>query len=89
MVRDGLMARTFEQVRRIAGRHGLTVTEGSSGGGSDGNFTAALGVSTMDGLGADGDGLHAVHEHVRIESLPRQATLLAALLSEWEFEKER
>jgi len=89
MVRDGLMARTFEQVRRIAGRHGLTVTEGSSGGGSDGNFTAALGIPTMDGLGADGDGLHAAHEHVRIESLPRQAMLLAALLSEWEFEKEQ
>lgn len=83
MVRDALMVRTFERAQRIAGRHGLPLAEGSTGGGSDANFTAALGVPTLDGLGADGDGAHAIHEHVRIASLPEQATLLAALLSEW------
>jgi glutamate carboxypeptidase len=86
MVRDALMVRTFEQVRRIAGRHGLMVTEGLSGGGSDGSFAAALGVPTVDGMGADGDGGHAVHEHVLIESLSEKAALTAAMLSEWEFD---
>jgi glutamate carboxypeptidase len=86
MLRDALMIRTFEQVRRIAGQHGLTVTEGSTGGGSDGSIAAALGVATVDGLGADGDGGHALHEHIQLESLPDKAALLAALLSEWEFD---
>jgi glutamate carboxypeptidase len=85
MVRDQLMVRTFEQVARIAERHGLKVTEGSTGGGSDGSFAAALGVPTVDGLGAEGDGAHALHEHVKIESLPVKTGLVAALLSEWEF----
>ncbi len=85
MKRDALMVRTFKQVQRIADLHSMTVIEGSTGGGSDGSFTAALGVPTVDGLGADGDGGHAVHEHVKIESLPQKAALLAALLSEWEF----
>jgi glutamate carboxypeptidase len=85
MVRDDLMVRTFEQVKRIANENGLDVEEGSTGGGSDGSFAAALGVPTVDGLGAEGDGAHAVHEHVEIASLPRKAALLAALLSAWSF----
>jgi glutamate carboxypeptidase len=85
MTRDALMVRTFGQVQRIASRHGLEVTEGSTGGGSDGSIAAALGVPTVDGLGADGDGGHAIHEHVKIASLPTKAALIAALLSEWEF----
>ena len=52
-----------------------------AGGGSDGNFTAALGVPTLDGLGVDGDGAHAEHEHILIEDLPRRAALLTALLT--------
>jgi glutamate carboxypeptidase len=85
MTRDALMVRTFGQVQAIASRHGLEVTEGSTGGGSDGSIAAALGVATVDGLGADGDGGHAIHERVKIASLPTKAALLAALLSEWEF----
>jgi len=85
MLRDALMVHTFGQVQRIAGRHGLDVSEGSTGGGSDGSLAAALGVPTIDGLGPDGDGGHAIHEHVRIASLPARAALVAALLSEWEF----
>ena len=73
----------FEKAAAIGKKHGVTIYEGGSGGGSDGNFTAALGVPTLDGLGAHGDGAHALHEHVVISSLPRQATLIAALLLEW------
>ncbi len=85
MERDEQMIRAFAQVQRIAQGIGLTEREDSSGGGSDGNFTAAMGVPTLDGLGPQGDGLHAVHEHVVINSLPRRAALIAALLREWDF----
>ena len=55
---------------------GITLEEGSAGGGSDGNFTAAIGVPTLDGFGAIGDGAHAIHEHVEIDALvPRAATI--------------
>jgi glutamate carboxypeptidase len=83
MVRNTAMIQAFEKACQIAARHGLALQEGSTGGASDANFTAALGVPTLDGLGADGGGGHAVHEHVLIPSLPRQALLLAALLHEW------
>ena len=73
----------FEKAAAIGEKYGVTIYEGGTGGGSDGNFTAAMGISTLDGLGAHGDGAHALHEHVIISSLPRQATLIAALLLEW------
>lgn len=82
MVRDERMIATFEKAHRIAAGHGIELQEGSTGGASDANFTASLAPS-LDGLGADGDGAHAVYEHVLVASLPRQATLAAALLSEW------
>ena len=62
----------------------MTIEEDGSGGGSDGNFTAAMGIPTLDGLGAHGDGAHAGHEHIIISSLARQAALIAALLLEWD-----
>ena len=68
---------------------GLDVQEGSTGGASDGNFTAALGVPTLDGLGAVGDGAHARHEHVEIASLTDRAALAAALLVELDRERVR
>jgi glutamate carboxypeptidase len=77
------MVNTFEQARRLATTIGLTLEEGSTGGGSDGNFTAALGVPTLDGMGAVGDGAHAIHEHVFISSLADRAALLATLLTQW------
>lgn len=76
----------FDRAAAIGERHGVTIYEGGTGGGSDGNFTAAMGIATLDGLGAHGDGAHALHEHVIIDSLPRQATLIAAILMEWDAE---
>lgn len=70
----------FEVARRAGEAIGIDVREGATGGASDGNFTAALGVPTLDGLGASGDGAHARHEHVDIASLPDRAALAAAIL---------
>lgn len=83
MLRDEQMAQTFAKASRIAALNGIQLKEGSTGGGSDANFTAPLGVPTLDGLGVDGDGGHAIHEHVVIASLPQRASLLAALISQW------
>lgn len=62
--------------------HGWKLKETSTGGASDGNFTAALGIPTLDGLGAVGEGAHAAHESVIIAELPRRTALLAALIAE-------
>jgi glutamate carboxypeptidase len=80
MERTAGVAGLYERVRVIGQELGLDLGEGSTGGASDGNFTAALGVPTIDGLGALGAGAHATHEHVLIDSLPERAALLAALL---------
>lgn len=74
------VAKLFEAAREVARDLGLTIEEGSAGGGSDGNFTAALGVPTLDGFGAIGDGAHALHEHVEIESLAPRAAVIAGLI---------
>lgn len=70
----------FRRAAAVAAGLGFAVDEVGTGGGSDGNFTAALGVPTLDGLGVTGDGAHAVHEHVILSSLPERAALLAGLL---------
>jgi glutamate carboxypeptidase len=75
------VARLYDQARSVAGELGFALAEGATGGGSDGNFTAALGIPTLDGLGAVGDGAHALHEQVDIESLPVRAALVAGLLA--------
>ena len=64
-----MVERLYKQARDVARELGYDLAEGGTGGGSDGNFTAALGVPTLDGLGAIGDGAHALHEHVDIETL--------------------
>ena len=71
----------FEQARAVAAEIGVTLEEGSAGGGSDGNFTAALGIPTLDGFGAVGDGAHAIHEHVDIAALSPRAATIAGLLA--------
>jgi glutamate carboxypeptidase len=70
----------FGMAREIAKEMGFKLGEAAVGGGSDGNFTAALGVPTLDGLGAIGDGAHATHEHVVIGALPWRTALLASLI---------
>lgn len=72
----------FRRAQELARKLGYEITEASTGGGSDGNFSAALGIPTLDGLGAAGDGAHAIHEHIVIRELPRRSALLAALLAE-------
>jgi glutamate carboxypeptidase len=70
----------FDLASVLAADMGRTLGEGATGGGSDGNFTAALGIPTLDGLGAEGDGAHALHEHVLVESLAFRAALVAGLI---------
>jgi glutamate carboxypeptidase len=71
----------FSRAKSLAKQLGLRVAEAAAGGGSDGNFTGALGVPTLDGLGAVGDGAHSVAEHVLVKTMPQRAALLAALLA--------
>lgn len=71
----------WQAAERCARRLGIELDEGTAGGGSDGNFTSEL-AATLDGLGAVGDGAHAVHEHVVIDRMPERAALLAGLLIE-------
>jgi len=80
MERSPAIAALFQRAQRIGCELGIELQEGRTGGGSDANFSAALGVPTLDGLGALGDGAHAEHEHIYIDSLPTRAALLAALL---------
>ena len=77
---DGV-ERLFNQAKSVAAEFGIELKEGSAGGGSDGNFTAALGVPTLDGFGAIGDGAHALHEHVEIDALIPRAATIAGVLS--------
>jgi glutamate carboxypeptidase len=78
--RTAAVAGLYEKAREIAGNLGFTLSEAAVGGGSDGNFTAALGIPTLDGLGAVGEGAHAAHESIIISELPRRAALLAGLI---------
>ncbi len=71
----------FGKAKTLASQLGFEVKDAATGGGSDGNFSAALGIPTLDGLGGVGDGAHALHEHVIIRELPQRAALLAALLA--------
>src|SRR5579863_3127823 len=80
MERTAGVAGLYAQAREIAAGLGLNLKEAAVGGGSDGNFTAALGIPTLDGLGGVGEGAHAEHESVVIAELPRRAALLAALI---------
>jgi glutamate carboxypeptidase len=72
--------RLFGIAREIASSIGLEIAESSTGGGSDGNFTSALGIPTLDGLGALGEGAHATNESVVIQQLPQRTALLAGLI---------
>jgi glutamate carboxypeptidase len=70
----------YETARDIAASLGFELSHGSEGGGSDGNFTGALGIPTLDGLGPRGVGFHTLHEHIETDSLAERARLMAGLL---------
>jgi glutamate carboxypeptidase len=80
MERTAGVAALYAQAAAIARELGWKLGEAAVGGGSDGNFTAALGIPTLDGLGGVGDGAHAPHEHILISELPRRAALIAGLI---------
>jgi glutamate carboxypeptidase len=80
LVRTPETGELFEHARELASEIGLDLKEGSVGGGSDGNFIAAYGVPVLDGLGVDGAGAHAEHEHIIISDIPRRAALLTRLI---------
>ncbi len=73
-------AALFAKAKALAAQMGLTLGESTAGGGSDGNLTAALGIPTLDGLGAVGHGAHSAGEHIFVNTMPARAALLAALL---------
>jgi glutamate carboxypeptidase len=72
--------RLFTQAHALAAELGFMLNEASTGGASDGNFTSALGVPTLDGMGAVGEGAHASHESILLEHLAPRTALLAAML---------
>ncbi|MDY7079716.1 MAG: M20 family metallopeptidase, partial [Chloroflexota bacterium] len=83
MEKSPLTLEPFRRAQEIGADLGLALTPSGTGGASDGNFTAALGVPTLDGLGARGNGAHSPNEYVLTSSLPERAALMAALLSRW------
>jgi glutamate carboxypeptidase len=80
MERTKDIAALFLLARKLAAELGVDLEESATGGGSDGNFTAALGIPTLDGLGAVGEGAHASHESILIERIPDRVALLASLV---------
>ncbi len=82
MERTDAIAALFHKARTLAERMGVHIEESSTGGGSDGNFTAALGVPTLDGLGGVGEGAHAPNESILLDRVADRVALLAALVAE-------
>jgi glutamate carboxypeptidase len=76
----GTMA-LYEHAHGIAKSMGLELPHGSAGGGSDGNFTGAMGVPTLDGLGVRGADAHTLNEHIEVDSLAERGRLMAGLLA--------
>jgi len=80
---DETMKATFEKAKSIAAGAGIELKAGGTGGGSDANLIAPLGIPVLDGLGAVGEGLHSEREYIFTDSLRERARLLAALLKNW------
>jgi glutamate carboxypeptidase len=81
MERKAGTVRLFRRARALAAEMGIVLDEASTGGGSDGNFTAAIGVPTLDGMGAVGAGAQAAHEHVVVKHLVERTVLLAGVIA--------
>lgn len=82
MERSEAIVGLFEKAKKISAEMGVEVEDCLSGGGSDGNFTAALGVPTLDGVGGVGEGAHAVNESILIDRIADRTALLAGLIAE-------
>jgi glutamate carboxypeptidase len=80
MERNAGVVALYRKARVIASQMNWKLEEAAVGGGSDGNFTAGMGIPTLDGMGGAGAGAHAVHEHIVISELPRRALLLAGMI---------
>lgn len=80
MERTAGVAGLYTRAKAIAQQIGWRLEEAAVGGGSDGNFTAGIGIPTLDGMGGVGEGAHAVHEHIITSELPRRALLLAGMI---------
>jgi glutamate carboxypeptidase len=80
MERTAGVAALYEAAQELARHVKWRLQEAAVGGGSDGNFTAGIGIPTLDGMGGVGDGAHAVHEHIEVAELPRRALLLAGMI---------
>lgn len=80
---DETMKATFEKAKSIAAQAGIELEAGGTGGASDANFVAPLGIPVLDGLGAVGEGYHSEREYIFADSLEGRARLIAALLREW------
>ena len=78
---DAATLALFEQARGVARELGIELTHGSAGGGSDGNFTGAMGIPTLDGLGVRGADAHTLNEHIEVDSLAERGRLMAGLLA--------
>jgi glutamate carboxypeptidase len=83
MPSNDMMKATFEKARKLAAGIGMELRASGTGGASDANFIAPLGIPVLDGLGAVGDGGHSEREFILKHSLPERAELLATLLREW------
>jgi glutamate carboxypeptidase len=81
MERTPAIVNLFLKAKTIAGQIGIEIEESSTGGGSDGNFTAALGVPTLDGLGGVGEGAHALNESILIDRIADRTAVLAGLMA--------
>jgi glutamate carboxypeptidase len=81
MERSAGIVKLFRTARNLARELGVEVEESLSGGGSDGNFTAALGVPTLDGLGGVGEGAHAANESILVDRMADRTALIAKLLA--------
>lgn len=81
---DDTMKATFEKAKIIASKIGMELKAGGSGGGSDANFVAPLGVSVLDGMGALGEGYHSEREYIFADSLDQRVKLISALLQDWQ-----
>ena len=79
--RSTAIAQLFRKAQTLAREMGVALEESSVGGGSDGNFTAALGIPTLDGLGAVGEGAHALNESILVDRIADRTALLAKLVA--------